>query len=99
MTQWIRPETDEAGNTMTVTNQFTTIASGMHWLDESNTWQETVEEFVPVTGGFVATRGQHQVAPTLELSPDLAGAVTVVTADGQTLRSSPSAVIGTVWHS
>ncbi|HAB17910.1 MAG TPA: hypothetical protein DCE44_15825, partial [Verrucomicrobiales bacterium] len=86
--EWVQAATDEAGDPITATNQFTMVASGLHYLDSEGQWRETVSEFVPVENGFVAARGPHQVA----LSSDIAtpGAVTVVTAEGQTLTSNPT---------
>ena len=77
--EWLSQTTDESGNTLTSTNHFTEVASGLHFVDETGAWQETVAEFVPVAGGFIANRGPHQVALATDLS--VAGAVTIITAD------------------
>ena len=83
--QWLSRETDAAGNTTVFTNQYIEVATGMHYVDERGRLQETVAEFVPVKDGFVAARGPHQVSLAGDLSA--AGAVTVVTPDGKTLRN------------
>ncbi|MBN9692179.1 MAG: hypothetical protein J0M24_18190 [Verrucomicrobia bacterium] len=86
--EWVTATTDESGEKLSITNRYTEMATGLHYRDEQGQWQETVAEFVAVPDGFVAARGPHQVALSTELT--VPGAVTVVTADGQTLRSSPA---------
>ena len=86
--EWVTATTDESGEKLSITNRYTEVATGLHYRDEQGQWQETVAEFVAVPDGFVAARGPHQVALSSELT--VPGAVTVVTADGQTLRSSPA---------
>lgn len=86
--EWVTATTDESGEKLSITNRYTEVATGLHYRDEQGQWQQTVAEFVAVPNGFVAARGPHQVALSTELT--VPGAVTVVTADGQTLRSSPA---------
>ncbi|MBN9692293.1 MAG: hypothetical protein J0M24_18760 [Verrucomicrobia bacterium] len=86
--EWVTATTEESGEKLSITNRYTEVATGLHYRDEQGQWQETVAEFVAVPDGFVAARGPHQVALSTELT--VPGAVTVVTADGQTLRSSPA---------
>lgn len=86
--EWVTATTDESGDKLSITNRYTEVATGLHYRDEQGQLQETVAEFVAVPDGFVAARGPHQVALSTELT--VPGAVTVVTADGQTLRSSPA---------
>ena len=66
--EWFTQTTNELGNTQTFTNHYTEIGSGLHYLDENNSWKETVAEFLPVKGGFVAARGPHQVALAEDIS-------------------------------
>jgi len=86
--EWPVPSLDQAGHPLILTNRYTELATGLHYRNESGEWQETVAELVPIAGGFMATRGPHQVALTSELTTP--GALTVVTSDGLTLRSSPT---------
>lgn len=86
--RWTTKTVDAAGVTETHTNSYTEVASGLHFVDEKGAWQESVAEFVPTRDGFLAARGPHQVALSRDL--DVAGAVTVVTPEGQTLRSTPT---------
>ena len=86
--RWTTRTVDAAGVTETLTNSYTEVASGLHFVDEKGVWQESVAEFVPTRDGFLAARGPHQVALSRNLHSE--GAVTVVTPEGQTLRSTPT---------
>ncbi|MCW5558430.1 MAG: hypothetical protein KIT22_11440, partial [Verrucomicrobiae bacterium] len=85
--EWYSTTVDEMGQSLVLTNRYTEVATGLHWLDAQGQWQNTVAELVPVAGGFLATQGPHQVALSEDLSTP--GAVTLVTSDGKTLRSHP----------
>lgn len=84
--QWVERILGEDGTTNDVTHAATVLANGMHYLDGGE-WKETVPEFVPVNGGWLAARGPHQVLVSTRLF--VAGAVTVVSPEGQTWRSTP----------
>jgi hypothetical protein len=84
--QWVERITGEDGATNDVTHSYTVLANGMNYLDGGE-WKETVPEFVPVKGGWLAARGPHQVLVSEELF--VAGAVTVVSPEGQTWKSTP----------
>jgi hypothetical protein len=86
--QWLTREQDKAGKERGFTNSVTEVASGMHYTDERGALQESVAEFVRTKDGFVAARGPHQIALARNLHT--AGAVTLVTPEGQTLRSTPT---------
>lgn len=86
--EWSSAGADAAGNSVTVTNSYTEVATGLHYLDERGQWQATVAEFVRVQDGFVAARGPHQVALANDLAA--AGAVTVWTPEGRMLRNTPT---------
>ncbi|MEN9676023.1 MAG: hypothetical protein RIS76_1919, partial [Verrucomicrobiota bacterium] len=88
MWQWTEAETNEFGTELVATNSFTEVATGLHFRGDNGAWQETVAAFEVVGDGFVAARGLHQVALANDLS--VAGAVTLVTPEGQTLRSTPT---------
>ncbi|MBN9692276.1 MAG: hypothetical protein J0M24_18675 [Verrucomicrobia bacterium] len=71
--EWVTATTDESGETQSVTNRYTEVATGLHYRDEQGQLQETVAEFVAVPDGFVAARGPHQVALSTELTVPGAG--------------------------
>jgi hypothetical protein len=85
--EWTGRTADANGQSLTFTNHYTEVATGLHYRDEKGRWQETVAEFVRVPGGYVAARGPHQVALTADISTP--GAVTIVTPEGRTLHSAP----------
>ena len=84
--QWVERILGEDGTTNDITHSYTVLANGMHYLNGGE-WRETVPEFVPVNGGWLAARGPHQVLVSEELF--VTGAVTVVSPEGQTWRSTP----------
>ena len=84
--QWVERIIGEDGASDDVTHSYTVLGNGMHYLDGGE-WKETVPEFVPVNGGWLAARGPHQVLVSARLF--VAGAVTVVSPEGQTWRSTP----------
>lgn len=84
--QWVERIIGEDGTTNDITHSYTVLANGMHYLDGGE-WKETVPEFVAVKGGWLAARGPHQVLVSARLF--VAGAVTVVSPEGQTWRSTP----------
>lgn len=85
---WMERVTLEDGSVQDVPHSYTVLATGMHWREsEDAEWQDTVAEFVPVAGGFVAARGPHQVAVSDDLFVE--GAVTVVSPEGVEWRSTP----------
>ncbi len=84
--QWVERIIGEDGTTNDVTHSATVLANGLHYLDGGE-WKETVPEFVAVNGGWLAARGPHQVLVSERLF--VAGAVTVVSPEGQTWRSTP----------
>jgi uncharacterized membrane protein len=86
--EWYSQSTDDTGASLILTNRYAEVATGLHFLDAQGEWQDTVAAFDPVPNGWVAARGPHQVALSADLS--IPGSVTVVTADGQTLRSTPT---------
>jgi Regulator of chromosome condensation (RCC1) repeat len=89
---WTSRDVDDAGRVVTNEHSVTELATGLHWWDASSgRWMDTVAEFVPVKGGFLAARSPHQVAVAND--PSLPGAIEVVTPDGRTLRSSPAAIL------
>ncbi len=88
MVEWLPRETTVTGEEPVSTNSYTEIATGLHYPGPKGEWLETVAEFVPVAGGYLAARGPHQVALSTDLSTP--GAVTIVTPDGRTLRSTPT---------
>ena len=86
--EWLTRETTDTGGELVSPNSYTELATGLHYPGPKGEWLETVAEFAPVAGGYLAARGPHQVALSTDLSTP--GAVTVVTPDGQTLRSTPT---------
>ena len=86
--EWYSEILDESGTSLTLTNRYTEVATGLHFLDAKGEWYETVAAFEEVPNGWVAARGPHQVALSTDLS--VPGSVTVVTVDGVTLRSTPT---------
>jgi len=85
---WTERVTLEDGSTLDMPHTYTVLSTGMHWREsEADEWQDTVAEFVPVAGGFVASRGPHQVAVSDDLFVE--GAVTVVSPEGVEWRSTP----------
>ncbi|HAB16764.1 MAG TPA: hypothetical protein DCE44_09975, partial [Verrucomicrobiales bacterium] len=77
---------DELGQTQWLTNRYTVISPGSHYLVDGE-WRETVAAFEPVLGGWIARQGPHHVALAEDL--EVAGAVEVVSAEGVRLRSTP----------
>ncbi len=78
----------EEGDTISVTNGYTQLATGQNWWDPvRKTWQGTLEQIDLAKIGAVAFNGQQKVyfAPTLD---DPSGTVQLLTADGQKVRSS-----------
>lgn len=88
--QWTRNAGDDSGRSRAFTNQYTEVASGLHYQDSSGQWQETIPEFISVGGGFVAARGPHQVA--LATNINAPGAITILTPEGGTLHSTPTLI-------
>lgn len=84
--QWVERIIGEDGATNDVTHSYTVLANGMNYLDGGE-WKETVAEFVPVKAGWLAGRGPHQVFVSDDLF--VAGAVTVVSPEGATWKSTP----------
>lgn len=86
--QWSQNVLGDDGRDQEVTQTYTVLATGMHYLD-SGELKETLAEFVPVRGGFVAHRGPHKVAVSESLN--VAGAVVVQSSDGALWKSTPLA--------
>lgn len=86
--EWYSEIRDDSGTPLTLTNRYTEVATGLHFLDARGEWQDTVASFEAVPNGWVAARGPHQVALSTDIS--VPGSVTVVTSDGVTLRNTPT---------
>ncbi len=72
------------GTIVSRTNRWTELATGLHY-QEKGQWRESRAEFSITPNGAVALQGPHEV----ELAGNIntAGAVTLTTPDGKTIRS------------
>lgn len=81
VTTWL----DESGTTLTETNNYVQIETGLNFRNAKGEWEESRAEFVSENGWAVAQKGQHKVALYHNLNAD--GAVVLGTPDGKRLRS------------
>jgi len=79
-----RPGVEADGTPSVITNQFTEIATGMHY-EKNGQWVESEEKIDLAPEGAVADRGQLQVTFAANLNSE--GAVKLITPDNKTLRS------------
>lgn len=85
--QFISTQLDENGKPLSVTNSWTSLATGMHYFD-GNAWVNTVAAFEETPEMFIAQNGPHKVILNRVLgTPD---AVDLLTEDGTRLRSAPA---------
>lgn len=82
----VSPVTAEDGSLTSVTNTWTTLATGLHYW-ENGQWLDTVAAFEEAPDVFIAQRGPHKVILNLRL--DTPDAVDLLTPDGTRLRSAP----------
>jgi hypothetical protein len=80
---------DEAGHTLTETNSYVQLETGLNFRNAKGEWEESKAEFAVIPGAVTAWQGQHKVS----LAPNLntAGAVQLRLPDG---RLMPSHVFG-----
>lgn len=80
---------DESGNTLTETNSYIQLETGLNFRNAQGEWEESKAEFEIIPGAVTAWKGQHKVS----LAPNLntAGAVQMRLPDG---RLMPSHVFG-----
>lgn len=76
---------DEAGISLTETNFYVQLETGLNFRNAQGKWEEAKAEFVSENGWAVARKGQHQVALYHNLNAE--GAVVMRTPDGKRLRS------------
>ncbi len=83
---WERVTTYALTNDTTVfrTNRWTDLASGMHYWDV-NHWKESRAEILVTQEGAEARQGPHKVQFSGNINT--AGAITITSAEGQTLRA------------
>ena len=85
--------TDDAGNTSTVTNSYTELATGVHRLDAATgQWVDSVPQFELFEGGVVARQTQHKVI--LAPNPNTPNAVDLLMSDNGRLVSH---VVGLIY--
>lgn len=76
---------DEVGNSISVTNSYVQLETGLNFRNAKGEWEESKAEFVAENGWAVARKGQHKVALFQNLNAD--GAVVLWTPDGKRMRS------------
>lgn len=81
----IRTFQDSQGNTLSETNSYVQLETGLNFRNAQGEWEESKAEFVGENGWAVARKGQHQVALYHNLNAD--GAVVLWTPEGKRLRS------------
>lgn len=86
-------ETGEDGVARPVTHQIVELATGLHYLDETGEWAESVEAFELVPGSARAWKGPHRI--TLASNPNTPAAVQHRLPDGRLLSSH---VFGVGWY-
>jgi hypothetical protein len=74
-----------SGETISVTNSYVQLETGLHYLDEGGEWQESSEEIEVQPGAAVARRGPHQVRWAANLNTY--GAIEFWTPEGEAIRS------------
>ena len=84
--QTITEQVGDDGAVRWQTNRFTELANGIGFWD-GRTWQPTVEKFEIVNGHALALQGPLQVILAANIAE--AGAVDLLTSDGQRLTSNP----------
>ena len=75
----------EDGSTRSQTNAVVELATGLHYLDDTGQWAQSVEAFELVPGAAHAWKGQHRV--TLAYNPNTPAAVQHRLPDGRLLSS------------
>jgi hypothetical protein len=89
----VTTELAEDGSTRSRTNSIVELATGLHYVDDSGKWAESVEAFELVPGAARAWKGQHRV--TLAHNPNTPAAVQHRLPDGRLLSSH---VHGVGWY-
>ncbi len=81
--------TDDEGQTVTETNSFTELATGLNFFNSTTgQWEESQEVFeITPKGDATATKGQHQVILAGDINSG--GSVDLLTPDGVRLLSNP----------
>lgn len=74
-----------SGETISVTNSYVQLETGLHYQDERGEWQESSEEIEVQPGAAVARRGPHQVRWAANLNTY--GAIEFWTPEGEAIRS------------
>ncbi len=89
----VTTELAEDGSTRSRTNSIVELATGLHYVDDSGKWAESVEAFELVPGAARAWQAQHRV--TLAHNPNTPAAVQHRLPDGSLLSSH---VHGVGWY-
>jgi hypothetical protein len=89
----VSTELAEDGSTRSRTNSIVELATGLHYVDDSGKWAESVEAFELVPGAARAWQAQHRV--TLAHNPNTPAAVQHRLPDGRLLSSH---VHGVGWY-
>ncbi|MFM7216295.1 MAG: hypothetical protein ACKO3H_15600 [Verrucomicrobiota bacterium] len=76
---------DELGNTLTETNSYVQLETGLNYWNESGQWEESRAEFELIPGAAIAWKGQHKVSLAANLN--MAGAVQMRLPDGGLMSS------------
>lgn len=75
----------ESGQTVSVTNSYVQLETGLHFEDEQGQWVEASEEIEIIPGFAVAKKGQHQARWAANINTY--GAIELWTPEGEYLRS------------
>ena len=90
--QTINAAVDEQGNTLSVTNTFTQLQTGLHrWSESDGTWIPASAQIEQVNGTLVARQTQHQVT-FADRADSTNGTIVLAMVNGARFRARPMGI-------